>query len=46
MEIAVKTDEAPREMLPTFPPRISAFKECHAEECDENRREQGDVTNS
>ena len=25
MEIAVKTDEAPREMSPTFPPRISAF---------------------
>jgi len=21
------------------------FKECHAEECVENRREQGDVTN-
>ncbi len=25
MEIAVKTDEAAREMSPTFPPRISAL---------------------
>jgi hypothetical protein len=30
VEIAVNTDEAPREMSPTFPPRISALTEQHA----------------